>query len=343
MRKSQGFTLIELLVVIAIISLLISMLFPAVQAAREAARRSTCINNMRQMGIGMHVYAEAHTETFPTSGEIYLPAGVTAFEVHSTFTMLLPYVEYQEIFDRIDVRYPYNDNVNAPNNVAAAKTVIPTYLCPSNPVRPASGHDAYGYGYTDYMPIAGTDIDYNGVFGTFVKNGAHRVGGAMSQFGGAKMATIRDGLSKTICMSEDVGRSETFHTQKYADPVGYQLLPPGSTFRNAWRWAEPDSGNGVSGPNNQSPTPKFGDARLKMINNNRVPYGGNSGCPWTTNNCGCNDETFSFHLDGANHLYCDAHVKFLNENLDPIVYRRLLTPAEALPISNINGVNFPDY
>jgi prepilin-type processing-associated H-X9-DG protein len=61
------------------------------------------------------------------------------------------------------------------------------------------------------------------------------------------------------------------------------------------------------------------------------------------NNCGCNDETFSFHPEGANHLFCDGHAKFLDEDLDPIIYRRLLTPIEGLPIANSYGASFSDY
>lgn len=342
-RKKRGFTLIELLVVITIIALLVALLFPALQAARESARRNTCSNNMRQMGLAMHVFANARRELLPSSGEIYTNAGGTVFDVHSTFTHLLPYIEQQDIFEKMDLRFYYNDNANAPGNVDAAKTVIPTFLCPTNPVRPASGMDSYGYGYTDYMPIAGTDIDGNGVLGTPVKNTAFRVPGATSEFGGIRMAAIHDGLSKTICMSEDVGRSETFFTQKYADPIGFELLPAGSTFRNAWRWAEPDSGNGVSGPSNQVPAPLFGDAGLRIINNNKVPFGGPTSAPWTINNNGCNDEPFSFHGEGANQLFCDDHVSFINENIDLIVYRRLLTPNEGKPIETANGVPFSDY
>src|SRR5262249_38872812 len=156
-----------------------------------------------------------------------------------------------------------NDNVNAPNNVLASKNVIPEYICPSNPARPKTAKDAYGYGYCDYMPIAYTDIDPNGVPGTLVRNTTlPRSPGAL-KLGGSNPGDIQDGLSKTIGIMEDVGRSETFNTQKYTDPVGFELLPTGSTFRNAWRWPEPDTANGVSGP----PGAKFGDPGLKMINN----------------------------------------------------------------------------
>lgn len=335
----RAFTLIELLVVIAIIGVLVGLLLPAVQKAREAAARTQCTNNMKQMGIAFHNHADQNRNKFPTSGEIYTTAGTTVFDIHSTFTFLLPYVEQEETWNNIDLRYPYNDNANAPTNVAAAKTAIPTFLCPSNPVRPASGVDSLGYGYTDYMPIAGTNIDNVGAAGTLVANNTFRTPGACSQMGGVSATAIRDGLAKTIIMAEDVGRSETFNTQKYPDPAGFELLPAGSTFRNAWRWAEPDSGNGVSGP----PGAKFGDYGLQIQNNTKKPYGGTAACPWTTNNCGVNDEPFSFHGSGVNNLFGDGHVTYLTEKIDPVVYRRLLTPNEGLPIANAAGVGFSDY
>jgi prepilin-type processing-associated H-X9-DG protein len=70
---------------------------------------------------------------------------------------------------------------------------------------------------------------------------------------------------------------------------------------------------------------------LRLINNNSVPFGGPPTCPWSTNNCGVNDEPFSFHANGCNVLFCDGHVTFLRDNIDPIAFRRLLTPTENLP------------
>jgi prepilin-type N-terminal cleavage/methylation domain-containing protein len=395
--KRRGFTLIELLVVIAIIAVLISLLLPAVQKAREAAARITCTNNLKQMGLGMHNFADQNQGNFPTSGEgTYLlpnatgPATYqTVFDMHSFFTHLLPYVEFEDVYSQIDLTIPYNAS---PGNVAAAQNVIPTFLCPSNPVRPGNGRDSLGFGYCDYQPIAYVDINGNptppgtGGIPNLRDNGTLTGGNPLNKTTGGlqvvgpkvwfgataatltqiqivsgsnKITAIRDGLSKTIVVTEDVGRSETFATFKYPDPgaanfaAGGTLLPAGNTNRNAWRWAEPDTANGVSGPpgSQQHPVPATGNTgaqtlftdTYQVINNSATPYGGPSWCPWMTNNCGVNDETFSFHGAGANHLFGDGHVTFLNEKIDAIVYRRLCTPAEGIPPSDFAGNAFGDY
>src|SRR5436309_7204196 len=117
MKKNQGFTLIELLVVIAIIGILMALLLPALQAAREAARRTQCTNNIKQMGLGAHLFADAHAGGLPTSGENYTmlndtPTKGAAFDRHSFFTQILPYIDQQLLFDKIDLTRYYNDDVN---------------------------------------------------------------------------------------------------------------------------------------------------------------------------------------------------------------------------------------
>src|SRR5262249_20705240 len=119
---------------------------------------------------------------------------------------------------------------------------------------------------------------------------------------GPQMGAIVDGLSKTICLIEDVGRVEGLGTPKYDDPAGVTTYTGGK--RAAWRWAEPDTANGVSGP------PNGLYVGGHVINQNKKPFGGPStaftagggydgtACPWNANNCGPNDEPFSFHGPG---------------------------------------------
>ncbi len=156
-RCCGGFTLVELLVVIAIIGVLIALLLPAVQAAREAARRSTCLNNAKQMGLAILNYESAKAK-LPSGGEgtdWTNPANpVTGFDRHSTFTQLLPDMEQVALATTYDFDYGYNDP-RAPQNQQTAKGRIEAFLCPSNAIRQA---DPFGYGGTDYMPTVYTDI-----------------------------------------------------------------------------------------------------------------------------------------------------------------------------------------
>src|SRR5262249_32044389 len=139
-RSRRAFTLIELLVVIAIIAILIGLLLPAVQKVREAAARTQCQNNLKQMGIALHSYESANGR-FPTSGESRSGIGIAVFALHSTFTYMLPYIEQESAFRLMALNYAYNDR-RAPNNQVAARTIIRTYLCPSNALYRA---DPYGY------------------------------------------------------------------------------------------------------------------------------------------------------------------------------------------------------
>lgn len=369
----RGFTLVELLVVIAIIGILVGLLLPAVQKAREAAARTTCSNNMHNMGLALLSFHDAYKH-FPASGEVNTTTGGTlaepygtTFNMHSTFTWILPFMEAGDLFQQINVYAPYND----PANAAVFQNVVPTFLCPSNPARPTTGVDTQGYGYCDYMPIAYVDITSAPTAGGNIRDKSKRLPGALAMKAGNYNTTfnialipaaynaptgniadqtvaaaaanpnnwngylgsegptvgdIIDGTSKTIVMTEDVGRSETFNTTKYVDMVGGTLGGTGN-YRNGWRWGEPDTANGVSG------APAGGIYGTgKVINNTPSPFGGNASCPWTTNNCGPNDEIFSFHGNGANCLFLDGHVAFVRDTIDPLALRRLLTPAEALAI-----------
>jgi prepilin-type N-terminal cleavage/methylation domain-containing protein/prepilin-type processing-associated H-X9-DG protein len=325
-RGRSGFTLIELLVVIAIIAILIGLLLPAVQKVREAAARTQCQNNLKQMGIALHAYADANGANFPTGGEgtdfVNFPKGPSQFDIHSTLTMLLPYIEQNNIYKNININVRYNDVANGQitdgSGNLAAQNVVKTYICPSNPL--ATPADSNGFGRTDYGATVYTDIDpVTGLRNKATRvNGALRatlVNGVLQPLAGTPITSITDGTSSTIAIAEDAGRTETY-VSAYIDPVTGGL-------RSFWRWAEPDSAYGVSGY--QKGAYDSGTA----INNTPTPIGGSAAtCVWApANNCGNNDEIFSFHTGGgANVVWCDGHVSFLSASIDRRVVRQLVTP-----------------
>jgi len=335
--RRAGFTLIELLVVIAIIAILIGLLVPAVQKVREAAARTSCTNNLKQIGLALHNYVSTY-KCFPTGGEgtSYANGGaVSAFDRYSTWTVLLPYIEQDTIYKQIDLSLAH---YTLQKNQAPFKTAIPIYVCPSNPSGGSSGFDTFGYGICDYMPTVYTDIEPNTGFrfpGGATTKGA-RVDGLLrltnNNFrGGCSINAVTDGTSNTIAVIEDVGRGYFgVINGKYTDPNGNLTLIA--------RWAEPDQGNGVSGPpvnaNNQSNYAAAGATFVAppstspgpFINNFATPVGGPSICPWTANNCGPNDEAFSFHTGGAMAVFGDGHVQFVSGNVTGPVMRALITP-----------------
>ncbi len=261
------------------------------------------------------------------------PAGATrntAYSGYSALFWILPHIEQQELYDTVDTRYFYNNTAQQSASLSIngypGTQVIPTYLCPTNPLRPKSGLDSTGYGYTDYGPTVYTNIMYQQGNTTF-DNGNWRLAGGLHG-GGSSASDIIDGLSKTIAMAEDVGRNE-FMPGAYPDPLGTNI--PNASNRAFWRWIEPDNGFGVNGP----PTyfaPSVNDvatAATRFINNNSLPYGGPTDCIWNAKtHCGPNDEIFSFHGAGANVVFMDGHVTFLSQDIEGMVLRYLVSAAE---------------
>jgi prepilin-type processing-associated H-X9-DG protein len=316
-----------LLVVIAIIGILIALLLPAIQAAREAARRAQCMNNMRQLGIAIHNHVSAKNK-LPSGGEgtRWDEGNIgTGFDINSTFTQLLPYLEEKTVADLYSYKFAYDDK-DHPNNQQATKAKIATFRCPSNSMFQVDPAD---YGTSDYMPTVYTDI--SPVTGARDKSTAtdrhSRADGALALFP-VSISKITDGTSKTIAISEDCGRNfETlfpYTTSKYPDIANIAddaKTPSGN--RAIDRWAEPDTGNGVSGPPNAT-----AGALKGVINNNSSPDGGPTDCPWSTNNCGPNDEIFSFHPGGAVAVFADGSAQFISDTIEPIPMRALVTRSE---------------
>ena len=338
--RRSAFTLIELLVVIAIIAILIGLLLPAVQKVREAAARMSCSNNLKQIGLGLHTYESANGY-FPTSGEgnsTASPPG-TWMDVHSTLTQVLPYIEQDNVYKAINLNNRYNHKDNA----AAFRVKIKTFLCPSNG---ASQDDPEGYGQTDYMPVAYVDIDpttgtrctLNSSCGTYRSPGlltlhygadptiTPTVGNHISSYtkmSPRRITAVTDGTSNTVAIIEDVGKNHEslspFMKANYADGCSDCVNKSPTNLRNNYRWGEPDSANGVSGPHND------GTNKVARLNNNATPKGGPTSCPWSVNNCGPNDEPFSFHSGGVQAVFGDGHVQFLRDSISAQTLRAVMT------------------
>jgi prepilin-type N-terminal cleavage/methylation domain-containing protein len=161
----EAFTLVELLVVIAIIGILIALLLPAVQAAREAARRSQCTNNLKQLGLAVHNYADKYKEQLPWNA--YDPARVAAgqYFAFSWITAALPYVEQQPLYDQINFNDPGGNSgtvplaAGGPTNQDLRKTILDFCLCPSNDQLPVNPNQNRGNseGSSGGQPAARTD------------------------------------------------------------------------------------------------------------------------------------------------------------------------------------------
>lgn len=184
----NAFTLVELLVVIAIVGILISLLLPAVQAARESGRKSSCLNNLRQLGLAMHHY-ESAVGSFPPS--MCITPGTTGGQ-WSALARVMPYMEQGNAYRGINFNFDYNAAINAP--VLDAR--LPTLICPSErndfPRGTATSPDAL------YPPNYGVNM---GVWLVYDPLG-HRGSGAFYPNSKMLHSTFQDGTSHTLCAAE---------------------------------------------------------------------------------------------------------------------------------------------
>jgi prepilin-type N-terminal cleavage/methylation domain-containing protein/prepilin-type processing-associated H-X9-DG protein len=235
-KRRQGFTLIELLVVIAIIGVLIALLLPAVQAAREAARRSQCSNNLKQLGLALHNYIDSNG-CIPPSGAWWGSVGgvfTNAVQDYSMKMRLLPFMEQQPLYNANNFDYAPSgyktdnrittDHLNAkPINATVAATKLTTFLCPSDP-NPGNTGAFYGAmvgGTSNYPNNLGTDRNYAGGYptgpGWFL--GSHNTIGNV-----VTLASVTDGTHATAMFSEWVkgtsGRNALGPNMTWNNPAG---------------------------------------------------------------------------------------------------------------------------
>lgn len=313
--------MIELLVVIAIIAILIALLLPAVQQAREAARRAQCKNNLKQLTLALHNYESTHS-TFPMS-RITIHGSVNAWSA-----MTLPYIEQGPLYNEWD----FNRSWNHAPNVALAAIELPVWTCPSTPgggmvpppdqihdtARDESGVKTFtwpaatgGLGRADY----GTTNEVRRAFyeanGLPLPPGIQRgMPGAMARGVITKIRDITDGMSNTIMVSETAGRPARFN-------ANYQ--PAGIVVADGWGWADIDSvSRSVNGASM--------DGSATNSTSGSAPFNttvfGSCGI-----NCTNSSELYSWHVGGVQTSMADGSVRFLSENINAAILAALISRA----------------
>jgi prepilin-type N-terminal cleavage/methylation domain-containing protein len=272
-RPRPGFTLIELLVVIAIIAILIGLLVPAVQKVREAAARTQCSNNLKQIGLALHNYHDTY-KAFP-------PGRMTKPTIHGCLALILPYIEQGNLYKQINLKVNWdgagNDstkqNAGVPNQAQ-----IPVYLCPSAP----DGRVASNFrGVTDYS--AATQLHrpnpfYKGTYRLSIPPSDPNWIGVLGNNSVRRRVTdILDGSSNTLMVAECAGRN-----QSWAMGAPANLGTTGA-------WANPGNTLTISGY----------DPATKAIPG-----------PVAVNGCN-NQNVYSFHTNVAGGLFGDGSVRFL--------------------------------
>lgn len=289
-KRPGGFTLIELLVVIAIIAILIALLLPAVQQAREASRRMSCRNNLKQIALAMHNYEGSYTVLPPRRI-------LTAGNVRGWGPAILPYVDQANL----QARYRFDKNFYDPENVSVIQTPLSIFMCPS---APGPRMVTVIQGSVTSQGIAGDYFGPNSFSST--KYGITSLSGNNQITGLDDLPRVRrfrdfvDGLTNTILVTEQAGRAD------------YYI-----------RGVKQASNAGLSQATSWGSWPSYQVFQVQVFGSDNVTKDGPGGT--CTINCNNSQGVYSFHPGGANAALADGSVRLLSENMDANVLFAMVT------------------
>jgi prepilin-type N-terminal cleavage/methylation domain-containing protein len=333
----RAFTLVELLVVIAIIGILVALLLPAVQAARESARRMQCSDNLKQIGLALHnhentrKYMPSWAFDFRTNPNSANPLG-SQTQGHSPFMALLPYLEQQTVTNAMNTNLSVNDPTNWPppwGNSPAASASVPSYLCPSAPTRTIDYSPYFAsLGLANKGPFLIGGTDYSAVRGAVASfrtncakalpdppddSGALGVKGVMEpsndlSTGKVRFGDIVDGTSNSLAFGETAGRHQVYTR-------GGKKVLPNAAGQAGWilnaAFFDYNSAIRVRGFSSDGLIQDGGCSTVNAINQRSASQA----------------QFFGFHPRGATSLRADGSVHVVSETIAPTVIAALVTRA----------------
>ncbi|MCA9085450.1 MAG: DUF1559 domain-containing protein [Planctomycetaceae bacterium] len=300
-QRHRGFTLIELLVVIAIIAILIALLLPAVQQAREAARRTECKNNLKQIALGLHNYHDTHT-VFPFGSISRIngvaPAPGTSNTRQNWFHMILPYVDQAPLYNQVQPRIQGNQ---FPGGWPEATTIIKMFMCPSDPENPKTVQQGF---HGNYLPVHGSS--HAGANNTFATTD-----GMFYPLSSTKLTDIKDGTSNTAMLGEIRLQADSIAASGAGNVVC------GGTHDLRGRYYNTHHGNATVTTLRPPNTP-VGDIAQYCNGTEQVP------CRQCSSG---NTETHmrSWHEGGAQIALADGSVRFVSSNVDTATFQAVGT------------------